>query len=882
MLSAQEVAEKLHVNLSGLSGVEASHRLGLDGKNILPENKPRGYFLIFLDQFRSPIIYILLVASLVVFSMGEIVDGLVILTVLVINSIIGTIQEGKAQNTLNALKHFVETKAVVVRDGREISIPDSEVVSGDILVLKEGDKVPADARIIETQILKIDESALTGESVPVSKNTEVLKNEVANVVDEKNMVFRGTYVVGGGCRAVVVGTGLDTYIGKISKSLSQINTEVPLKKSIEKLSRVIIGAVFFVSILIFFIGLWYGFGVREMFTTVIAIAVSAIPEGLPVVVTLILATGVYRMGKKNALVKRLQAVEALGQANIIAVDKTGTLTFNKMHVARFWTDHKYFDVSGNGYDPVGVITHNGLEIEPIEHKNIINLGEASALTASATTVYDDAKKEWQRVSGDPTEVALLVFSKKIGFSKEALLLEKPLALDVPFSSQTKYHGSIHKVGNNYSFFVAGAPEAVLQKVNCFLIDGNKCDFGEKEKENIKNVVKTFSDQGLRVITIAVGENVSLDDAVANRSDLCLVGVIGIEDGLRPEVKDSVVLAGNAGIRVVMITGDHVDTAKAIAREAGIYKDGDGVITGDDLVSKNKKDLISNLKNVSVFARVTPEHKLQIIDLYRNRGDIVAMTGDGVNDALSLAAADLGVSMGKNGTEVAKEASDIVLLDDNFGNIVVAVEEGRSIYQTIKKVILYLFSTSLGEIFAITGAILLTFPLPVLPSQIIWLNFVTDGFLVVALAMEPKSLGLLGKRKKGGVALLDKDMYFRITIMALVMMIGTLFVFDMYSDNYAKATTMSLTVLAVFQWFNAWNCRSHKYSVFAKNLFSNMYLVWATVMVVVLQTFAVYSPFLQKVLKTVPLNASDWLMVVGVSVSILFVEEIRKLIRNFSK
>ncbi len=872
----ETIFNTLQTNEHGLSSDKAARRLKEDGLNALPETKPDGYPLIFLRQFQSPLIYILLAASAAVFFLGEVADGSIILAVLLFNAIVGTIQEGKAQNTLRALKRYIETTATVVREGIEISIPDYEVVRGDILMLREGEKVPSDARIIVANGLKIDEASLTGESEPVGKTAEVIGTKELPVAEQRNMVFKGTNVVIGNGQAVVVTTGVNTVIGTIAKEISTIDTEIPLKANIRYLSRVIIAVVGMISITLFILGLIKGEEIITIFATVVSLAVSVIPEGLPIVITLVLATSVWRMSKRNALIKKLQAVEALGQARIIAVDKTGTITKNELVVREVWTEEKTFSISGIGYEPEGSVMIDGSVVDAANHPELLLVGKMAALGASARVTFSEAESRW-RVTGDPTEAAIRVFGEKVGFKKDDLLHESTLVSEIPFDYKLKYHAALSGAEGDNLLIISGAPESILSLCTKIRRDGGTHPMQHTDRKEAEDMFETMSSRGLRVVAVAMREKFAEllePDAVR---DLAFVGFFGMQDILRPEVAEAMMRASSAGIKVVMITGDYTLTARAIAKEAGIWQEGDELLTGVMIDKMSDDELKVRVANVSVYARVTPEHKLRIINAYKKRGEIIAMTGDGVNDAPSLVAADLGVAMGKIGTEVAKEAADIVLLDDNFGSIISAVEEGRSIYKTIKKVILYLFSTSLGEVLTITGALILGYPLPLLAAQIIWLNFVTDGFLDVALAMEPKESGLLsGTFEPPKKYLVDGLMVRRMIFMALPMMFGTLFLFQKYFESdMGKAWTISLTTLAVFQWFNAWNCRSESRSVFQMNFFSNKYLLGATAIVMSLQMLAVYNPFFQRFLHTVPLTLSEWLMAITVATSIIWMEEIRK-------
>lgn len=893
----QTVLSDLKTSTHGLTVQQVIESAKMYGSNTLPEAPKTSRFTIFLRQFQSSIIYILLFASIIVFALGDYVDAGIILAVLFINSIIGTIQEGKAEDTLAALKKFATTTSTVIRNGIEDSIPDTELVVGDILVLREGDKVGADARLIQINDLKIDESSLTGESIPVEKNIEkiemdaevqgtgdVATDESLESFKQGNMVFKGTNIQEGSALAVVTAIGSETVIGGISRELSTISTDAPLKESIRKLSRLIIFVVFIVGVITFIIGIIKGYPVVDMISTVVAMSVSAIPEGLPITVTLILAAGVYRMGKKNALVKKLQAVEALGQADVIATDKTGTLTMNQMMVQQIYVGGSLYDVTGSGYEPKGVIidTATGEAIDSKLHPHLLLLGKIAACTSNSPIVYDESNALWKRVSGDPTETALTTLSQKMGYLKEEILQELPLISEVSFSSDIKYHAVLHKDGIDTLYMIAGAPEVILHKCEQYAKGDKNHQITSGNLQEIESYIQHMAGQGLRIIALAIRKNPpQYAEEVGKIPELVFVGLVGISDALRENIHESVLRAQQAGITVVMITGDYVETAKAIARKAGIFREGDIALTGDELVAFTEEKLNEILPKVTVFARVSPEHKFKIVQLYRARGMTIGMTGDGVNDALSLAAADLGIAMGKTGTEVAKEAADIILLDDNFKSIVSAIEEGRYIYHSIKKVITYLTVTSVAGVAVIIIGLILDYPLILSASQIIWLNFVTDGFLVVALAMEQNtsSARMLSKKTESRHSLFNKVMGIRIGLMALIMVIGSIGAFAFYySDtlSYAKASTMALVVLAAYQWFNAWNCRSLGNSIFKIPFFSNMYLVWATTIIVALQILAVYWGPLQFVLKTVPLSFTDWILAIGVAASVVVVDEVRKV------
>lgn len=877
-----EIFQEMNSDSLGLEKKEAKRRLLENGPNKLPEIKPDNLMKIFLRQFQSPLIFILILASEFVFLTGEKSDGFVILFVLFFNAVVGTMQEGKAQNIFATLKNFTKTNTSVIREGEELIISDEELVVGDIIIVREGEKIPADARILNAESLQINEAILTGESGPKFKLAITLKKAKIPFAEQKNMIFKGTNVVSGNGKAIVVATGLDTIIGNIAKKISSIEEELPLKKDIRLFSRFIIFAVISVVFFLLITGLFHGYPLKEIVATVVAISVSVIPEGLPIVVTLVLATGVWRMGENNIMVKKLQAVEALGRTDIIAVDKTGTLTKNELIVREIYSGGKYFTVKGEGYEPKGdILNSDGKIIDPYNHQELILISKIGALCNGASLAL---KNENWIVLGDPTEAATLVLAEKIGFHKYGSENEFMKIEEKPFDYKLKYHAVIFKEKNEYQLLTIGAPEEIMNVSEKIWSYPKSFLFTDSKKEQLKNVFFDMSQKGFRVVALAVKKMKKNEKIPDKLFQMEWVGFLGIEDSLRNEVKEAVEKVKFADIELVMITGDNKITAKAIAKKVGILKKDSEILEGTEIDKMKEEEFLKKIDKIKVFCRVTPFHKLKIINAYKSKGKIIAMTGDGVNDALSLASADIGVAMGKIGTEVAKEASDIILLDDNFGNIVYGVEEGRNIYRTIKRVVLYLFSTSMGEILTIVGAIFLGFPLPILATQILWLNLVTDGFIDVALVMEPKKHNLLGKNfisPKSGF--LNKTVFLRILIMSLSMAVGTLYLFyQNYKIDLQKAWTISLTTLAVFQWFNAWNCRSQVKSIFSFSLFSNKFLVGALIVVFNLHLLAIYNPFFQKLFKTVPLSGKDWFIIIAISASIIISEEIRKFIYRWKK
>ncbi len=880
-LSHKTLVHELTTNLStGLTNSEALQRLKQYGPNKLPQEKGESLLGIFARQFASPLILVLCASSGILFFLRSATDALIILFVLIFNATLGTVHEGRANKTLQALKNFIQTTAQVLRENRINSITDDTLVPGDVIILTEGEKVPADARIIESHGLRVNESSLTGESIAVDKEDRPLKNLHADVSDQINMIFKGTTIVNGNGRAVVVKTGLQTEIGKIGKSISSIKSDIPLQKELASLSRGILIGAAVIGAALLVLGLFSGMQLVEIATIIVTLSVSIIPEGLPIVITLVLANGVWRMARRHALVKKLQAVEALGQTQVIAVDKTGTLTKNEMVIRSLYVNDTWFNVSGTGYDSRGEITTNdNVPCDPRSDDGIRTINRIATLTSNATLALDEKSHEWV-VRGDPTEAAIVVLSEKIGIQKKYLEKEVPRIAELPFHYKEKYHATLHHGKNHYFINVAGAPEMILSHSQSIYRKKKIVPLTGTQRSEIDTQIRSASSAGLRVICFgffqAPGNSLSLLEP-SHITQLTFVGFYCLEDSLRQEVPASVAQAQNAGVRVVMLTGDHKTTAQAIATQAGIYHEGDRILTGDDIESMTLEELARALSTTTVCARVTPEHKLTIIQGYKARGEIVAMTGDGVNDAPALVAADLGIGMGKSGTDVAKEASDIVLLDDNFASIVAAIEEGRAIYKTTRRVILFLFGTNIGEIVLITSSFFVGVPLPLLPAQIIWLNLVTDSFLDVSLGMEPKEKGLLSGSFTRGRHLVDHSLIPRMMAMSLPPAIGALILFSLtFQNDIARAGTLVLVTIASAQWFNAWNCRSDTQSLFQQNPFSNPYLVGALGIVVSLQLAALYVPFLQAILHTVPLGLGDWLISLGIASSVIVVEEIRKL------
>ncbi len=856
--SASEVLGEWTVKQeSGLDYDDAARRLKTFGRNELARREKETVFDIFVRQFTSPLIYILIFAALLVLVLGESVDAIVIIAVIVLNATVGTVQEGKAKQSLERLRSLTRHKALVRRDGKEVVISAEEVVPGDILVLKEGDRVTADARILTADSLKVDEAVLTGEAYAVNKKVEAISKDNLVVGDQKNMVFAGTSVVYGYCEAIVVETGIDSELGKISKELLETSDiPLPLAKKILKLTHFIAWGVFGIAFVTLIFGLAHQISFVEIVAVVIGLAVSIIPEGLPVAVTIVLARGVWRMAREKAIVRRMAAVEAMGNADTLLVDKTGTITTGQMVIKQIMFKGKMMKVSGKGYEPKGEIQYDG-GVKETDFKKFLGL---VYLSLKADVVKEE-HGTW-KPSGDLTEAAIAVLCRKANLSRKKLLSEFKTDFAKPFDAKKRYIEAAFTSGREKWHVLVGAPEFLSKKLKI-------------DHELIKDY-RILAANGLRVVGAAV-YGPSKKNILPVGKQVFGYALLAIEEEIREEVRTSVAEAKKAGFRVVMLTGDFEETARAIAERVGIFEEGDLVLTGVDVEKLSEVELLSKIKKVSVFARITPDHKLKIVELFKKDKHICAMTGDGVNDAPALQAANLGIGLG-SGTQVAKDSSDIVLVDNNFSTIVDAISEGRAIYLSLKENILYLFSTGFGEVLVISGAILIGLPLPLVAVQIIWLNFVTDGFFVVALAQDsPAKKQLKSREDVNSENLVDKLMIRRIVLMGGTMLfvaLPTFIAFEkMFGEIYARS--MVLVILSATQWFNSLNVRSRTRSVFEIPL-NNMYLTGAFVVVAILQFLAIQTSIGNRILHTKQLSFEHWILALILSTSVIWVEEIRKL------
>lgn len=878
-MPVEDLEKELHTHLEyGISSAQAAARLERFGPNSLPAGKQFSWVMLFFYQFTSPLIYILVFAAMLIFIFGDNkLDAFIITGILLFNAIIGTVQEGRTHSILESLNQFIKTSCVVVRDGKHVVIDNADLVIGDVIVLQAGQRVPADARVAQADNLYVDEAVLTGESLPVQKKVAIVSRDIA-LLQANNMVFNGTLIQSGSGRAVVIATGMQTQIGKINKQVQAIKTEIPLRKDLDRLSYIILLFIAVFCAVLFGLGIFLGHTIDQLFVMLVALFICVVPEGLPVVLTLVLVTGVYRMAKKQVLVKNMQAVEALGRTNVIVVDKTGTLTRNEMVVSHVWADGKLYDVSGVGYFKEGCVYENGQPIKDTSAlSSLDHIAHAAWLLNTAEIEFIPAQNMFE-IYGDPTEAALYIFACKAG-KQDAMYRSYIKKYEIPFDSRWQYHAMFYEYKNNVVMYIIGAPE----RISTFTSDVSK---------ECQEYLHTALDQGLRVVAVGMKEfaimpEPNLGDEVKKfeyykkmaESDVRLLGLCAMQDSIRPEVADLIRQTRKAGLQIVMATGDHQKTAMHVAQEVAIYQPGDITLDGTQLEEYSDAALQEILPKVTVFSRVSPTDKMRIITLLHANKKIVAMTGDGINDAPSLVAADVGIAMGSIGTEIAKQAADIVLLNDSFVNIVQAIEQGRHILYTLRRVVLYFFSTNMGEILIVLFAMLVNLPLPITAAQILWLNLITDGFLDVALSMEDMEPDLLQarwltKRKK----LVDNYLLFKMMFMAIPMGIGSLWIFwQYYQIDIVKARTMTMLTMALYQWFNAWNCRSDRRSLFSLGLSTNGWLVVATLFVAGLQCLQLYAPFMNYLFDTVPVNGKDWLLAISITAPILLVEEVRKYI-----
>ncbi|MBY0120757.1 calcium-translocating P-type ATPase, SERCA-type [Bacillus sp. S/N-304-OC-R1] len=870
-MNETEVEQALNSDISaGLTSDDVKGRHKKFGYNELDEGEKQSALLLFFSQFKDFMVLVLLAATLVSGLLGEYIDAVAIIAIVIINGLLGFFQERKAEKSLAALKELSAPQVTVLRDGEWIKIPSKEIAVGDIIKFSSGDRIGADVRLIESNSLEIEESALTGESLPVSKTTGKLKAANLGIGDMENMAFMGTLVTRGSGRGLVVAIGMKTAMGQIADLLQNAETmTTPLQRRLEQLGKILITVALLLTILVVVAGVVQGHDIYTMFLAGVSLAVAAIPEGLPAIVTVALSLGVQRMIKQKAIVRKLPAVETLGCASVICSDKTGTMTQNKMTVTHLWSGGKVWRVDGVGYEPEGSFYQNDKQIDVKDDKTLQQLLMFGMLCNHAE--IKQKNKEYV-IDGDPTEGALLVASMKAGYSRNTILSQYKIIKEFPFDSSRKMMSVVVKDHNGRQFIVTkGAPDVLVGVSGSVLWDGKRQFMNRDVSNKIQEAIEGLASQALRTIAIGYKEipakTMIIHENEAER-DLTFIGLQGMIDPPRPEVKEAVKECKEAGIKTVMITGDHVITAKAIAKELGILTKNSKVLDGNALSEMNVQELEEVVDDVSVFARVSPEHKLKIVKALQNKGHIVAMTGDGVNDAPAIKAADIGVAMGITGTDVAKEASALVLLDDNFATIKAAIKEGRNIYENIRKFIRYLLASNVGEILVMLFAMMLGYPLPLVPIQILWVNLVTDGLPAMALGLDQPEDDVMKRNPRNpreGVFArgLGWKVVSRGFLIGIVTLIAFIIAYHANPDHLEYAQTIAFSTLVLAQLIHVFDCRSEK-SVFARNPFGNKYLVWAVISSLLLLFVVIYYPPLQPIFHTVPVLAKDWFMVVGLS------------------
>jgi len=858
-LHIKKVYSELHTSVTGLSTTEAAQRLEKYGKNELKKAKEISALKILLSQFNDFLIWILIGAAIVSLVVGEIADSVVIGIILVLNALFGFVQEYRAEKSIEALKKMSSLKAVVIRDGVKQHIDATLLVPGDVILLDAGDKVPADSYLIQMDNLHADEASLTGESLPVRKELKVVRTGTP-IGDRKNMAYAGTIVTRGHGQALIVKTGMTTEIGKIAGMIQQAKTVMtPLQKKLEHFGKVLGLLTIVICVVVFITGVLRGHEVLEMFLAAISLAVAAVPEGLPAVVTITLALGVQKMAKKNVLIRKLPSVETLGATQVICSDKTGTLTHNQMTIKQLYVDGIEVGVTGEGYEPKGSFSK-----KPKDLSLLLKIG----------LLCNDASFEHKgnqlKVIGDPTEAALVTSAHKFGLHRTSIAEKRIKA--IPFDSKRKLMTTIHSVKGKKIAYCKGAPDNIIKICDRIVINGKVKRLTAADKKTILKINEKFGKQALRVLGFAYKE---LDGKKNIENNLIFVGLQGMIDPARKEAIFAVKKCHEAGIKVIMITGDHKVTAQAIATKIGIPGD---ALSGIELDKMNEEELFQCIKHVGIFARVNPEHKMRIVESLQKHGFVVAMTGDGVNDAPSLKKADIGVAMGITGTDVAKEAADMILTDDNFASLVDAVEEGRTIFDNIQKFVEYLLSCNMGEVLVIFTAILIGLPLPLVAIQILWMNLVTDGLPALALGLDPEEPGVMQRppREKGS-RILDKKGVILMILTGIVMVIGVLglFMFSLDKGGLIYAQTMAFTTLVMFQLWQVLNCRSLSKSLFSIGVFRNKLLWGAISLSAGLQLLVVYG--LNDVFHTVGLSLLDWGFVLMVSSSVFVIREITKFV-----
>lgn len=881
-LTQQEIVEHFKTDEKrGLSDKEVKERAAMFGPNELAKAPKAPPWQLFINQFKDFMVLILLAATAISGFLGEYADAVTIMVIVVINAVLGFIQEYRAERSMEALKQLTAPEARVIRGGQERKVPAVELVPGDIVLLEEGDRVPADLRLLRAVNLEIEESALTGESAPVKKQEEALPDGKVALGDIRNMAYLGTVVTRGRGRGLVVHTGMATEMGHIAGMIQEAGQEeTPLQRRLAQLGKGLVGFCLLICAVVVAVGIMRGEEAYQMFLAGVSLAVAAIPEGLPAIVTVALAIGVQRMIRRNAIIRRLPAVETLGCATVICSDKTGTLTQNEMTVRKVVLGRDTFDVTGEGYDPKGEFAGTGdrqgphfklfMKAAALCNNSVLERGSISVAGLFRGLARGRPAREWS-VLGDPTEGALLVMAAKAGYWREKIEMKEARVAELPFDSERKRMTVVYREPSGaVTAYIKGAPDVVLDLCTHTYKGGMAVPLTAREREEILRQNSALAGQALRVLAFAcrelpVGTADFSEEAVEQR--LIFLGLAGMIDPPRPAAVKAVQTCRRAGIKVVMITGDHQVTAQAVGRELGILAKGDKVLTGADLDRMSEAQFRELAQRVSVYARVSPKHKLQIVRTLKHAGHVVAMTGDGVNDAPAVKEADIGIAMGITGTDVTKEASAMVLADDNFTSIVAAVEEGRGIYDNIRKFIRYLLSCNVGEVLTMFLAVLAGLPLPLMPIQILWMNLVTDGLPAMALGVDPYDRDIMMRPPRHPrESVFSHGLAWRIISSGTVIGLGTLLAFraGLSLGDEDLARTMAFNTLVFLQLFYVFTCRSEFHTILEVGLFTNPYLVLAVLISTTLQLAVNYVPFLQPVFHTVPLSGLHWALILFIA------------------
>lgn len=892
--SINNTIEKLSSNLdTGLSNNEAEERLKKYGLNELEEKGKSSIWSKIAAQFKDFLVLILIGASIISMAVGEVTDSIVIIAIVIINATLGIIQEGKAEKSLEALKKMASPNAKVIRGGEKSIVPANTLVPGDIVLIEAGDIIPADLRLLESSNLKIEEASLTGESVPVEKNAEAVLNEEVSLGDRENTAYMNTIVTYGRGKGIVVGTGESTEMGKIATMLQVFEDDTtPLQKKLDQLGKYLGLGCLVICGLVFLIGILQGREVLDMFMVAISLAVAAIPEGLPAIVTIVLALGMNKMVKKHAIVKKLSAVETLGSTTVICSDKTGTLTQNEMTVVKVFTGSNSIDITGKGYEPSGEFVLNNEKIEPLENSELKLLLSIANLCNDATLDYSQ-EDEIYKIIGDPTEGSLVTLAEKGGLKKSVLNENYPRINEIPFDSDRKMMTTFHEnfIDGKIVSFTKGAPDIVLSKCNNIYLNGKEEPLTEELKKTIMDTNSDFSKSALRVLAFGFKTYDSMPNQVNSETiekNMTFVGLVGMIDPPRNEAIESIKTCKKAGIKTVMITGDYKETAFAIASDLGIAENMDQVMVGEELNNISDEELKEKVKNIKVYARVSPQHKVRIVEALKSNGEITAMTGDGVNDAPALKKSDIGVSMGITGTDVAKNTAEVILTDDNFASIVSAVKEGRIIYSNIRKFVFFLLSCNIGEILIIFLSILFNLPIPLLPIQLLWLNLITDSFPALALGVEKGESDIMEiSPRDPNEPILDKNMITGISVQSIAITLATMLAYLWGLKHYGTndliiPRTIAFTTLISAELIRAFSSRSETHTLFEIGFFTNRTLIYAILVSFSLLLVVLYIPPIQKIFKTYPIGFKDWSIVLRFCIIPIIAGELNKLILKKAK